>query len=79
MTNSALLYEQSGPVGWINLNRPNEMNAINLQMLDEFEEILISSRAPNQRVVNSFRHHNVHYEDRIAVGLDDYDEAAQAC
>ena len=40
MTNSALLYEQSGPVGWINLNRPNEMNAINLQMLDEFEEIL---------------------------------------
>ena len=41
--------------------------------LDEFEEILISSRAPNQRVVNSFRHHNVHYEDRIAVGLDDYD------
>ncbi|MCE0760775.1 enoyl-CoA hydratase/isomerase family protein [Marinobacter sp. G11] len=40
MTNSCLLYEQSGPVGWITLNRPNAMNAINLQMLDEFEKLL---------------------------------------
>ena len=40
MMNSSLLYEQTGPVGWITLNRPEAMNAINLQMLDEFEEIL---------------------------------------
>ncbi|WP_298184622.1 enoyl-CoA hydratase/isomerase family protein [uncultured Pseudomonas sp.] len=40
MSDAALLFEQVGPVGWIILNRPKAMNAINLAMIAAFEELL---------------------------------------
>ncbi|WP_339783019.1 enoyl-CoA hydratase/isomerase family protein [uncultured Marinobacter sp.] len=40
MKNKPLLFEQIGPVAWITLSRPEAMNAINLEMLDGFEELL---------------------------------------
>ncbi|HBO3145817.1 MULTISPECIES: enoyl-CoA hydratase/isomerase family protein [Pseudomonadaceae] len=40
MSDAALLFEQVGPVGWIILNRPKAMNAINLAMIAAYEELL---------------------------------------
>ena len=33
-------YEQQGPIGLVTLNRPDRLNAINEQMLDDLEEVL---------------------------------------
>lgn len=40
MKNNTILFEQKGPVAWITMNRPEALNAINLAMLDELEELL---------------------------------------
>lgn len=40
MNTKVLLFEKRGPVAWLSLNRPQAMNAINLEMLDLFEQYL---------------------------------------
>lgn len=40
MSSTALLFETRGPVGWLTLNRPKAMNAINLEMIELFKEYL---------------------------------------
>lgn len=47
MTDASLLYEQNGPVGWLRLNRPDAMNAINLDMIARFEKLLPRIEADN--------------------------------
>ena len=48
---TTLLYEKDGPVAWITLNRPDVLNAINMQMRDELWDALHAVRDdPDVRV-----------------------------
>jgi len=40
MSDAALLIERRGPVAWLTLNRPKAMNAINLEIIGLFEQLL---------------------------------------
>lgn len=40
MSNASLLYETRGPVAWLTMNRPKAMNAINLEMIAIYEQLL---------------------------------------
>src|SRR5579872_701853 len=40
-----IIYRESGPVGWITLNRPEHGNMFNATMLRELREVLERSRA----------------------------------
>ena len=40
MSDAALLFETRGPVAWLTLNRPEEMNSINLDMIELYETYL---------------------------------------
>lgn len=40
MTGAAVLYEKSGNIGWVTLNRPEALNAINTSMREELPRIL---------------------------------------
>ncbi|MFZ7104563.1 MAG: enoyl-CoA hydratase-related protein [Peptococcaceae bacterium] len=35
-----IIYEKNGPVGWITINRPRQLNALNKQVLQELNETL---------------------------------------
>lgn len=49
---SAVIYEKRGSVAWITLNRPEVLNAINLQMRDELWEVWQAARDdPDIRVL----------------------------
>lgn len=40
MRYDTIIYEQRGAVAWITLNRPRELNAVNLRMLEELHDVL---------------------------------------
>ncbi|AEI81936.1 3-hydroxypropionyl-coenzyme A dehydratase (plasmid) [Cupriavidus necator N-1] len=40
-----IIYERRGPVAWITLNRPAELNAVNLRMLEELQDALTAVQA----------------------------------
>lgn len=40
MSNDPLLYEKRGPVAWLTMNRPEAMNALNLEMVGLYEQYL---------------------------------------
>lgn len=51
MRHETIIYEQRGPVAWITLNRPAELNAVNLRMLEELHDVLAAVQAnPSVRV-----------------------------
>ncbi|MFV8599168.1 enoyl-CoA hydratase/isomerase family protein [Ralstonia pseudosolanacearum] len=45
MAYETIIYEQRGPVAWITLNRPAELNAVNLRMLEELHDALARVQA----------------------------------
>lgn len=52
MRHETIIYEQRGAVAWITLNRPVELNAVNLRMLEELHDVLAAVQAnPSVRVV----------------------------
>jgi enoyl-CoA hydratase len=52
MDYQTILYEKRGPGGWITLNRPEESNSVNLELLGEWSAALDETRAdPDVRVV----------------------------
>lgn len=38
-----ILYEKAGGIGWITLNRPEKMNALNAVMMNEWEEAILAA------------------------------------
>jgi enoyl-CoA hydratase len=47
-TYETILYERRGPVGWLTLNRPERLNAINKQMLLELNAALDEAEADDE-------------------------------
>ncbi len=45
MSYETIIYEQRGPVAWITLNRPDDLNAVNLRMLEELYDALSAVQA----------------------------------
>lgn len=45
MAYETIIYEQRGPVAWITLDRPAELNAVNLRMLEELHDALARVQA----------------------------------
>lgn len=51
MVEPTVLYEKDGNIGIITLNRPERLNAINLQLLEDLNKALISARNDPETVV----------------------------
>lgn len=48
MSNDALIYEKHGPVAWLTLNRPDDMNSVNMAMLGLYEKYLAEVEADDE-------------------------------
>jgi len=38
-----IIYEKSGGIGWITLNRPEKMNSLNEAMLGEWRKVILAA------------------------------------
>jgi enoyl-CoA hydratase/carnithine racemase len=52
---TTLIYEKDGGIAWITLNRPETLNAVNLQMRDELWEVLHALREDPEVAVAIFK------------------------
>ena len=52
---AALIYEKEGGIAWVTLNRPETLNAVNLQMRDELWEVLHALREDPEVAVTIFK------------------------
>ena len=49
MNHQTILFETRGPVGLLTLNRPDRLNAISQQMIDEVNDVPTPSRSGRER------------------------------
>lgn len=56
-----ILYEKKGPVAWVSFNRPEKMNAFNLEISMEFREVMESIRRDDDIRIVIFKGEGNHF------------------
>jgi len=56
-----ILYEKKGPVAWVSFNRPEKMNAFNIELSMEFREVMESIRRDDDILIVVFKGVGKHF------------------